>query len=103
MVKTLIRIILIVIVFGAIMYLNVYQHERVHYEINRHEGIDSIVVIPFPPTSNVIGQTIPLNDVPCDTNCRLAHNINEIVGYHVTALIFSLIGMIILWKLMGDN
>ncbi len=58
------------------------MHEQAHVQIYKHYGIDSKVSYfkSFPDLT-----TIPEKNCPTES-CILAHNINEIVGYHIIVL-----------------
>ena len=64
-----------------------YSHELVHKTVYDYHGITSTMkVLPFFRG----GYTIKLDDKTCDQNCKDAHLMAEIVGYHIAGLIFNL-------------
>jgi hypothetical protein len=72
------KIIFIVILLIGFIGL-IFVHEQVHVQINLIYGIESHVEY-FSNFPNVV--TISDGDwSKCTSDCKLAHNINEIVGY----------------------
>lgn len=75
------------ILFLAGLWLLGMMHEQVHVEIFKSYGIDSDVKYHW---NFLPHETI--GEVPCPTDsCILAHDINEVVGYHLM-VIYLLIG-----------
>lgn len=74
-----------------------FLHEQVHVSIYRSYGIESRVdyISHFP---HIV--TIAEKQCPSD-NCRLANNINEVVGYHLEVfyLVFSVLATLIIGAL----
>jgi len=65
-----------------------FMHEKVHQEIFEHEGIKSKInwFADFPAMTTIAER-------PCPTeSCKLANNINDVVGYHLI-IIYSIIGL----------
>lgn len=77
------------------------MHEQVHVEIYGSYGIDSHIeyISQFP---NVV--TIAERSCPSES-CRLAHNINEAIGYPLMIfyVVFGLFGFIFLDKKYNSN
>lgn len=90
--KALVILMMIVSIFvGA---YEIYIHEVAHSEIYRHEGIDSDIEM-FSLTHPFSAWTTP--EKPCNESCRLANNINEVVGYNLQGLYIILgIGFLII-------
>jgi len=98
-IKTLVVYALLGIIF-AFTYMQV--HEQVHVAILRSYGIASVTQINWLSAS-----TAPLNqtdyDLKCDTNCHLANNLTDVVGYHTAILIFVLTGLFCFSKLKSRS
>ena len=72
-----------------------YMHEQAHVEIYRSYGIESHVeyISHFPDLATVA-------DEPCEVDaCRSAHNINDIVGYHLF-IIYGVIGLMFIYLIV---
>lgn len=64
-------------------YNLVAQHESAHQEIFTEYNISSKISInPY----TLSGQTTKVGNGTCNADCQLAHNQNEIVGYHIMAM-----------------
>jgi len=72
------------LIFYSIVFLACYlflgvMHEQVHVQINNFYGIDSRVEY-FSHFPHFV--TIAYNNTEnCNDSCKLAHNINEAIGY----------------------
>jgi len=80
-----------------------YFHELAHQEIFKSYDIESEIYLlkGFPDMITVAERGCPPN-----TDCKLAHNINEIVGYHLAIIFaFMLIAFVIMYleKLKRTN
>lgn len=72
-----------------------YMHEEVHVQIYKSYGIESYIdLISYFPD----GMTIAESPCPNET-CELAHNINDVVAYHLTAF-YVMIGFGILFLII---
>lgn len=80
------KLILFIILSYTFCMTYVVVHEQVHQAIFRSYGVPSEVTINYFTMS---GSTEAINHIElCDSNCELAHSINEIVGYNLATLIF---------------
>lgn len=77
------------LLFAFMIYLSfTFQHESAHKEIYRTYGIDSEIHVNPNILSSQKAYTKATSGVEnCSDNCVLAHNINEIVGYHLAVFI----------------
>ena len=67
-------VLFMIIGFLLLLFLG-YMHENVHKEIYRSYDIESKITINVP-------DLVTISEKPCPTEeCKLAHNINEAVGY----------------------
>jgi hypothetical protein len=85
-------IIFILFIYGMSMTF-IGSHELVHKEINKEYNISSTIELDF---LRMTGQTISSRaefNNKCNDSCKLAHNINESVGYQL-GLIFLLLSVI---------
>jgi len=80
-------------------YTHTTEHELIHAKIFRDYGINSTININLFGTST----TIPDNNTSsnCNTNCKLANEQNEIVGYNF-AMLFQITYVIIIASLLGQ-
>lgn len=64
-----------------------YMHEQVHVEIFRSYGINSRIEMfsHFPDAVTIAEEPCPVNE------CKLAHNLNEVVGYPLMVILAYLI------------
>ena len=87
----------LVIVLGFIVFG--YMHEQVHVEIFQSYGVESHVeYLSHFPDFVTIADSSTEN---CDSNCVLAHNINEAISYPLMAF-YILIGfglLCIIWAI----
>jgi len=75
-----------------------YMHEQVHKEIFRGYGIESRVeyISHFP-------DFVTIAESPCPTDsCKLAHNINEIVGYPL-GIIYLVFAILIFYRIIQEE
>ena len=88
------------LVFVLGFFMLGYYHEQSHIEIYRSYGIDAHAEYwtHFP-------DFVTVADEPCPTDeCQLAHNITEVVGYHLTAFYFAIsLGLFIIIILLQMN
>lgn len=85
----------LVIVGGGLIGL-VISHEDAHMAINEKHGVASYVEYDFFNFKNP-AMTIPLG--PCQYQCdqmRLAHSINEVVGYQLISAFIGFSGLFIM-------
>ena len=74
----------------------ILMHEASHVAIYKGEGIDSKIKI------NARG-IYTLAERPCETDvCRLSHNLNEIVGYHLLGTILIILNMILSYCIVRE-
>lgn len=87
-----------VVVMVSLFYVSILtitvQHEEVHRQIFERYDIESEVTIHYLRPWGVMGTTTPLSTQEyyerCSEFCVLAHNQNEIVGYHLYALLVTI-------------
>jgi len=87
--------ILFVILFG--FFLFGFYHEQAHIAIYKNWGVESHAEYfsHFPDMVTVTNEPISKED--CPDACRLAHSINESVGYHLIPIYFLIaLGIIFL-------
>jgi len=87
---------------GTWYYTNVATHEHIHQSIYEDYGINSSIKYNFNPFSDKgwIGVTIPdsnSNYGLCSDSCRLANEMNEVVGYNFAILISVILVMFIIY------
>jgi hypothetical protein len=84
----------------ALTYMNV--HEQVHTAIFRSYEISSTSQVNWFTAS-----TSPMNITEyyqkCDTNCHLANNMTDVVGYHLAILIFCMTGLFYINQMLKDG
>lgn len=94
--KTIFFVVIFIIGFITLIYM----HETAHQEIYRYYGVDAEIDM-------LRGfDAVTEADEPCPTNqCDLAHNINEIVGYHLEVfyLVFGVGFMVIIEIKESEN
>jgi len=80
------------LLFLAILCLsgNIYYHELAHQEIWRSYGIDSKIKLSFPDAQTVTETPVKEYYEKCNEECKLAHNFNEVIGYHVMWIIIGM-------------
>lgn len=81
----LILLFLFTIIGGFILFG--YMHEKVHQGILEDYGIESQIEIGWKTgdLQTVYFDAANISEAQCNENCHLAHNINEVVGYHLQA------------------
>lgn len=98
-IRTLIVFAILGIIF-AFTYMTV--HEQVHVTILRSYDIASVTKINWLSAS-----TTPLNqtdyELKCTSNCILANNMTDVVGYHTIILIFVLTALFCFMKLKSKS
>jgi hypothetical protein len=74
----------------GLMYSMALSHEKVHQVIYADYGIESHIewFSEFPDIATV---TEPIYEEQCPTDCKLANEMNEAVGYHLIPIFFLLI------------
>lgn len=83
------------LLLGGLMFLG-FMHEQVHIQIYANDGIDSHIEY-FSHFPNLV----TVAEEPCKTEiCRLSHNLNEIVGYHL--IVFYTIGACVIIIVFAD-
>ena len=101
--------ILMGIVIVAGIYFSTYNlvnyHEKVHQAIYEEYGIESKITI---NKFTLTGITSTTNASLCNEYCTLAHNQNEIVGYHMMGLLDGIwiilvviFLVIVIWSTLG--
>ncbi len=66
----------------------IHSHEFIHRQIFSRYEITSTTYIDSWALSGI---TIPLGDYrKCDSSCKMQHTLNDIIGYYVVVLVFSL-------------
>lgn len=76
----------VIIVFGILILIGLisfaYSHEDAHKQIYKNYGVDSTIhLFALPPYTSTEGKCP-------DSNCELAHSVNEIVGYQLLIIYF---------------
>lgn len=95
--QNLLTFLLIFLVLGyASGVVMVYVHEQVHIAIYESYGVRSEMKINFLTLSGSTSADKIESQEKCKDNCRLAHNINEVVGYHLNGIVFILICLFVL-------
>ncbi len=92
LIEFIIKAILFAILIFSFVYIlgfaDIRQHEYIHKEIYEDYGINSTVEINY---ITLTGVTTTEGDYEsCNDFCYLQHNLNEIIGYNMTILIFTL-------------
>lgn len=84
-------------VIGILFYFGFgIYHEYVHIEILRSYGIESHIEY-FSHFPDLVTVSEPHSEEQCPDSCKLAHNINEVVGYQLGIVLLFLIVMAVLW------
>jgi len=99
--KIFVPLFLITLVIWLVLF-STYQHELVHKTIYQTYDIESKIDMGWKtgvPTTTAIEST-----KNCDSNCELAHNINEVVGYTLFPVLFFIAVMLVgifylLWRM----
>lgn len=106
-IKTLLTIGLVFLVlFYSSGITMVSLHENAHKEIFRSYDIDSEIKINYFLISGETSADYSEVQEKCDDFCQLAHNQNEIVGYHLSGLVSIIVFLFCIYfmiKLMGAN
>lgn len=68
----------------------IYTHEIIHQEIYNKYDIKSKVNVNYFALSGSTSVPESEYNKKCNSNCKLAHNINEIVGYQLQMIYFLL-------------
>lgn len=101
----ILQLALLTIVFWyACMLILAVQHEAVHVQINAKYGIPSTVHYNYFALDGTFAYTQPdslsMYRSNCNDFCKLAHNNNEVFGYHVLALVTIAIALLFLLALL---
>lgn len=86
------KILLPILIFLTIIGLTfamIYQHELVHKTIFKYYGMDSEIKLGWTQAT-----TTPIGEYTCDSNCELAHSINEVVGYTIMPLLIFIFAIL---------
>jgi hypothetical protein len=84
---------LVVFLMGVI--LMVAYHEEAHVQINRAYDIDSRIDW----FSNFPRAVSTISNEPCPTeSCKLAHNLNEVIGYTLFSFYIAIGGLFLLTR-----
>jgi len=73
--------------------VSAWQHERVHQEVFRQSGVDSVIVLSL-ETGQLL--TVPLENYDSEETARFArlgHNVNEVVAYNLFPM-FIMLGLL---------
>lgn len=75
----------------------IFVHEKVHQEIFKSDGIKSRI--------GFKGTIVTISEEACKTSeCELAHNINEIVGYQLMPIFLLLwLGLFIIIEILEEK
>jgi hypothetical protein len=95
-----------VVLFYSSAMVMVHVHEQVHKEIYRTYGVESEIRYDWIRMSwkTVANSTEAKNK--CNEFCELAHNQNEIVGYHMTGLVSIIVFLFTIYlmsKIMEED
>lgn len=71
------------------LFIMAYLHEMVHVQIYNDYGVDSEIKIFDMEGFGMVTIGYNVGD-KCNDTCQLAHEINEVVGYHLMAIYFLL-------------
>ena len=104
------NIITIGLVFIVLFYATgmsmVHVHEQAHKEIYRTYGVESEIKYDWIKISGYTQADYLEAQEKCNELCELAHNQNEIVGYHMSGLVSVLVFLFciyLMFKLIGGK
>lgn len=94
-------VIILAFMLGSLLFFG-YMHESVHKIIYRNYGIESeIYMFRYFPDAVTIAEADSIGQ--CDENCLLAHEINEVVGYHLLPMFIMLVFMLFVIAMEVSN
>tara|TARA_R100001530_G_scaffold116916_1_gene84044 strand:- start:1109 stop:1423 length:315 start_codon:yes stop_codon:yes gene_type:complete len=98
--KNLLEYLFISFVSIGLIFSFGYMHEVTHQTIYKYYGIESRIEL-FSGFPHML--TIAEKRCPPNTNCGLAHNINEIVGYHLMIIfVFMILAFLVIYITLGE-